>query len=84
MTAVSIDDVKAHLRITTNDDDALLSMKLAAAEAHVADYIGVPIVVDGEVPVPVREAVLQATAWFFDGTPADLGGLLAPYRAWAF
>lgn len=84
MNAVSIDDVKAHLRITTNDDDALLRLKLDAAEAHVADFIGAPLVVDGKVPAPVREAVLQATAWLFDGTPADLGGLLAPYRAWAF
>lgn len=84
MNAVTIEEVKAHLRITNNDDDALLRLKLDAAEAHVTDYIGVPLVVDGKVPAPVREAVLQATAWFFDGTPADLNGLLAPYRAWAF
>lgn len=84
MSAVNISDVKAHLRITDSSNDALLSQKLAAAEAHVADYIGAPLVVDGQVPAPVREAVLQATAWFFDGTPADLNGLLAPYRAWAF
>lgn len=84
MSAVTIEEVKAHLRITDNGNDVLLTQKLAAAEAHVADYIGAPLVVNGQVPAPVREAVLQATAWFFDGTPADLGGLLAPYRAWAF
>lgn len=84
MSAVTIEEVKAHLRITDAGNDALLGQKLAAAEDHVARYIGGPLAVDGKVPAAVREAVLQATAWFFDGTPADLGGLLTPYRSWAF
>lgn len=84
MSAVTIEEVKAHLRITDNINDALLTQKLAAAEAHVAAYIGAPLVVDGQVPAPIREAVLQATAWLFDGTPADLSLLLIPYREWAF
>ncbi|WP_410824340.1 head-tail connector protein [Methylobacterium oryzisoli] len=84
MSNITLEEVKAHLRITGNDDNALLQSKLEAAEAHVADFIGQSIVIDGKVPAPVREAVLQATAWFFDGTSPDLGGLLAPYRQWAF
>ena len=84
MTTVSLDEVKAHLRITDGENNELLAQKLEAAEDHVAAYIGGPLEVDGQVPAGVREAVLQATAMFFDGTPADLGGLLAPHRAWAF
>jgi len=84
MSAVTIDEVKAHLRVTDGADDAVIAQKLAAAEAHVADYIGRPLAVDGTVPAPVREAVLMACAWLYDGTPADVGDLLRPYRAWAF
>lgn len=84
VSAVTIEEAKRHLRITGSDQDALLGQKLEAAADHVAAFIGGPLEVDGQVPPAVREAVLQATAMFFDGTPADLGGLLAAHRQWAF
>lgn len=84
MSTITLADLKAHLRITDAANDAILTRKLEAAEDHVAGYIGGPLEIDGDVPAPVREAVLQAAGWFFDGTPCDLGGLLAPYRAWRF
>lgn len=81
MSAVTVEEVKVHLRITDTANDALLQQKLEAAEDHVACYVGASY---DDPPPAVREAILQATAWFYDGTPADLGGLLAPYREWAF
>lgn len=84
MPTIELEEVKRHLRITDTTNDALLGQKLEAAEEHVAGFIGGPLVVDGKVPAGIREAVLQQTANLFDGTPVDLGGLLAPYRSWAF
>lgn len=84
MPTVTLEEVKRHLRITDTTHDELLGQKLEAAIDHVAGFIGGPLEVDGKVPPAVREAVLQQTANLFDGTPADLGGLLAPYRSWAF
>lgn len=84
MSEITIAEVKQHLRITSNADNDLLGQKLAAAEDHVARFIGGPLVVSDAMPAGVREAVLQQTAFLFDGTPVDLSGLLAPYRVWSF
>ena len=84
MSAVTLEEVKRHLKVTTNDDNDLLGQKLDAAEDYVARFIGGPLVVNGAVPGGIREAILQRVAFLYDGTPVDLGGLLAPYRQWAF
>jgi hypothetical protein len=86
---------KAHLNVTIDADDALISDKLAAAKAFVAAYTGGPVDAD-DTPAPVKEAVLQLTANLYENREASLVGvtaqqlpfgfldLLANYRAFAF
>ena len=84
MSAVSLDQVKRRLKVTTNaDDDHILDL-IGEAEDYVAQFIGGPLEVDGQVPAGIRSAIMQQVAFLYDGTPVDLGGALAPYRAWNF
>lgn len=83
MTAVTIEEAKRHLRITTNTDDERIEEKLAAAEDYVFAFIGGDqIGPDGRTAPAIREAILQQLAFYHDGTPVDLGAALAPYRTW--
>jgi uncharacterized phage protein (predicted DNA packaging) len=93
--SISLASLKAHLNITTDDDDALLAEKLAAATAWVASYTGSPSET-GDSPAPVDEAIRQLSAHLYENREASLVGvtaqslpfgfldLLEPYRAWVF
>ena len=95
MPAITLDQAKAHLNVTLDADDALLTDKLAAAKAWVSAYTAGDPDAD-TAPAPIREAVLQLTAWLYAQREAGLVGvtaqdlpfgfldLLAPYRAFAF
>lgn len=95
MPAMTLDQAKAHLNITIDADDALLTDKLAAAKAWVSSYTAADPDAD-TAPAPIREAVLQLTAHLYQNREASLVGvtamalpfgfldLLAPYRAFAF
>lgn len=95
MPAVSLYDLKAHLNITIDADDALLADKLAAAKAWVSSYTASDVDADG-TPAPINEAVRQLTAHLYSNREATLIGitaqslpfgfldLLASYRAFAF
>jgi hypothetical protein len=95
MSAITLDQAKAHLNVTFDADDALLTDKLAAAKAWVGAYTASDIDADG-TPAPVNEAVLQLTAHLYQNREASLIGvtasalpfgfldLLAPYRAFSF
>jgi len=95
MAGITLDQVKAHLNVTIDADDALLTDKLAAAKAWVAAYTAADPDA-GSTPAPINEAVLQLTAHLFANREASLVGvtasalpfgfldLLAPYRAFAF
>ncbi|AWO91932.1 head-tail connector protein [Bradyrhizobium diazoefficiens] len=95
MPAITLDQAKAHLNVTLDADDALLTDKLAAAKAWVGAYTASNPDTDS-TPAPVNEAVLQLTAHLYQNREASLVGvtatelpfgfldLLAPYRAFAF
>ena len=95
MAAVTLNQVKAHLRVTIDYDDPLLSDKLAAAKAWVSAYTASDVDADG-TPAPINEAVLQLAAHLYENREATLVGvtaqslpfgfldLLASYRAFAF
>jgi hypothetical protein len=92
---LTIDDAKAHLNVTTDFDDQLITNKLAAAKAWITDYTGASVDL-GTTPQPVLEAVLILTAQLYDNREITTQGLtaqelpfgfldlLAPYRAYAF
>jgi uncharacterized phage protein (predicted DNA packaging) len=92
MTAVTVEDIKLHLNLPTDDDDALLSSKIEAAEAWISDYLGwgsAPL--PDAVPAPVKEAARKLVAEMYENrevnTPGSFGEisptiteLLGPYR----
>lgn len=95
MPGITLDQAKAHLNVTLDADNALLTDKLAAAKAWVGAYTASNPDTDG-TPAPVNEAVLQLTAHLYQNREASLVGvtaselpfgfldLLAPYRAFCF
>ena len=92
---ITIANLKAHLNITTDDDDDLLADKIAAASEWVAGYTGIPSD-SSDMPAAVLEATRQLAAHLYENREASLIGvqaealpfglltLLEPYRAWAF
>ncbi|MET4217848.1 hypothetical protein ABIB00_003060 [Bradyrhizobium sp. LB14.3] len=95
MPGITLEQAKAHLNVTIDADDALLSDKLAAAKAWIGAYTASDPDANG-TPAPVNEAVLQLTAHLYENREATLIGvtatalpfgfldLLASYRAFAF
>ena len=91
---IDLTDMKAHLGIVDDADDALLTNKIKAAQAHVETFVGGDL--DDEAPEPLKEAVRQLAGHLFenreatiiDGTvrPIPLGfhDLISPYRLWSF
>ena len=78
MPIATLDQLKAQLNITPDigaADDALLTRKLAAAQAHVERLLGYKIAdqfpPEGDPPVAIVppdlvEAVLQLAAWWYE------------------
>ena len=100
MTTIAVEDVKLHLNIDTVEDDGLLGDKIAAAEAWLAQFIGVALddadtFPDG-TPEPLREAVRQLVGHLYENREATLVGLsitdvspglfdlIRPYREYQF
>jgi uncharacterized phage protein (predicted DNA packaging) len=82
MSVVTLADLKRHLNITFDDDDALLANKLAAAKQAIAGFIGAPLdsttfpeetYPDG-IPEPLCEAVRQLAAHFYENREPVLIG----------
>jgi hypothetical protein len=75
--AISLDDMKAHLRVTISDDDVIIADKLATAVEWIAKYTGIPS--DSVTPAPVNEAVRQLTAHLYANREASLVGATAQF-----
>lgn len=88
MSAVSLEEAKAHLRVEFDDDDDYVTGLLEAAEAYLAK-VGVSF--DTPIQAPVRHAVLLLVSHFYSNRDAatdappkaiEIGvdALIAPYR----
>jgi hypothetical protein len=88
-----LNDLKAHVRVDTDIDDALLQSQLDAATAYVNKLI-LPELVDNP-PAPVRQAILVLAAQFYmcreitgggglngETLPFNFLDLIEPYRNW--
>ena len=103
MAVVTLADLKDQLSFTDdigNVDDALLTRKLAAAEAHVERMLGFNMVEHfgsvEAVPAPLQEAVCQLAAWWYEQREAAVVGatvnsvpfsvqeIVAEYREYSF
>ncbi|MCD2185223.1 head-tail connector protein [Rhizobium sp. GN54] len=96
MSVIDLAAAKAHLSITDDTDDALIEAKIAAAENHVASYLGKPLSEFDPMPAAIPEAILQLVGHLYENREATLVGvtivdaalgffdLLAPHREWIF
>lgn len=89
--SIALDDLKAHLNLDHDEDNALLSQKIASAKAWFASYTGATYP-DENTPADLVEAVLQLVTHFYEHrgeeaeatVPASVRSLVAPYYVWAF
>lgn len=97
---ITVADLKAHLNITTDAEDALLPGKIEAAQECVEKFIGAELEDDEAfpdgVPAPLKEAVRQLASHFYENREPILVGvnaqtlplgvfdLVGPYRTWVF
>ncbi len=91
MAIITLDDMKAHLGIVTNDDDDLITGKIDAAQTHLESLLGFSI---GEqfggdsppvYPADILEAVRQLAAHMFENREATVVGISAselPMGVW--
>mgnify|MGYP001493833867 CR=1 FL=1 len=94
MSIVSLEDQKKHMNVDFDDDDALISDKIDAAESYTTALVGVDIASMSPVPAALKQAIMMLAAHFyenreaasFDGRanqlPFSFLGLIAPYRRW--
>lgn len=93
----TLSDLKAHLNITVDTDDGLLTGKLAAAIAWVTDFCGLTIDDDNPMPAPCNQAALMLAASLYENreqvvsdgitpkaVPFGIYELITPYRQWSF
>ena len=80
----TLEEVKAYLRIDSEEEDILLAGLLLAAKEHCENYLqaGLP----SEVPTPVKQALLIIVGHFYEqrageDIPKVVYVLLSPYRA---
>jgi hypothetical protein len=77
MAVVSLNEIKAHLRVDFNDDDDSILQKVSAAQSHIERLLGFKLDdatypdTDGAtypdtVPAGLRECVLQLAAHWFE------------------
>jgi hypothetical protein len=72
---ISLDDIKAHLRVTITDDDVIIADKLATATQWVLNYTGISA--DSTIPAPVNEAIRLLTGHLYANREATLVGATA-------
>ena len=63
---VTLAELKAHLRILTNDEDTLLTSLIAQATTAASDYCRIDWLKEDEVPETVRLAVLLMVSHFYE------------------
>ncbi|PRY70983.1 head-tail connector protein [Halomonas ventosae] len=89
MTTVTLEEAKDHLRVLDTAEEGYITTLIAAAEGHVATYLGDDL--PDPMPAPVRAAVLllvgdlfenrerQGDRALYENTTFHL--LLNPYRS---
>jgi hypothetical protein len=81
----TLEEVKAHLRVDTADDDASITTYMAAAEAAVLQYCNIPLVPFGAGEV-FKVAALMMVGGLYEGRTSNEGIptasklLINPYR----
>jgi uncharacterized phage protein (predicted DNA packaging) len=100
MAIVSLEEAKEYLRISHDEEDALILGLADRAQNHVERLLGYTITSEfggvGQDPIPpaLSEAVRQLAAWWYEtrGMPAEEAGdvpygireIVTEYRDWTF
>lgn len=80
---VTLDEMKAHLNITGDQDDALIGKKIAAAQNHIERLLGFKIeetyggAEQEDIPASLAEAVMQLAAHWYENREAVIVGVTA-------
>lgn len=87
MAIVTLADVKAHLGVTLDDDDTLITGKIDAAQALLEQLLGYTIEAEfpSAVPADLCEAVRQLAAHMYENREATTVGVSAaelPLGVW--
>lgn len=64
MTTVTLEEAKEHLHVDHDAEDSTITRAIAAAEAHIADYLGDDL--PEPMPATVRAAVLLLVGDLFE------------------
>jgi hypothetical protein len=93
---ISIEDAKAHLNVTDDADDAIISMCIAAAENFVNNFLPIKLADMTPAPADLLQAVRMLTGHFYENREATLVGtssdavalgvweIIDQHRAWRF
>ncbi|MFG1282278.1 head-tail connector protein [Xanthobacter autotrophicus] len=93
---VSLADLKAHLNVTTDDDDALLTGMLETARGYVESWCGPLDDIAGTIPAGFVHALKLYVGHLYENRetvnignivseiPMGFFDLIGPYRKWAF
>lgn len=92
---VTLEELKAHLNVTVDTDDDLIERKLSAAQQQLERHLGFTFAAEfpdaaddhfpATVPTPLREAVCQLAAHYYENREAVLVGVnaqLLPEGMW--
>ncbi|MCB1511524.1 MAG: head-tail connector protein [Hyphomicrobiaceae bacterium] len=98
--AVTLADMKAHLNVTTSDDDDLISDQISSAEAHLAAWLGFDLDDAEEFPsgrpADLDQAVKMLAAHWYENREGTMVGqtvmdipfaveeVIRNYRTWSF
>ncbi|KIF80901.1 head-tail connector protein [Noviherbaspirillum autotrophicum] len=66
---ISLDEVKNHIRVVGNDDDAAITAMIATATAHIENYTGVAC--GDDAPAPVKSAALLMVGDLYENREAQ-------------
>ncbi len=82
MSILALPDIKAHMSVYTDDDDAMIQNKIDAAESWIGQFLGADLATfepttganEGILPAHLQEAVRQLVAHLYNNREASLVG----------
>lgn len=96
MPSITVDNIKAHLSITGEQDDVVLADLIEASDDFILRYTGAYFAEGEEWPASLKQAVRLLVGHLYENREATLVGisadmlplgfldLVAPHRAWSF
>lgn len=96
MAVITVADIKAHLNITDDADDALLEQYVEAAEGWIEIFTGANLAELTPTPGPIKQAIRMLAGSFYENredvliginaesVPHGVHELIAPFRNWSF